>query len=285
MRRANPGCRVLIVVSSYPDPYTSDTTLPVINIGSNYYSQVVIARLRGCPDDELRAGQHPRQVGRDHQRPGVDLPERRPSNAGGTRRYRGHDPVMPLTPRGLMHIAANYRRASRTARWDVRSGTSFVGRASTVTLQFASPSPLYPAVAGWMERTVSRLTRSIRRCSRRSATHGATGLSRWALTLASSSLHRTASGVAVDSTRWGSCRSWSVRSGEYDAMLRPQPARTMRAARTAIVSDSVRFTACICKREVQPPIHLADRPARGSLFRADEPWLHISYPRRGRRNT
>ena len=96
-------------------------------------------RLRGRADDELRAGQHPRQVGRDHQRPGLDLPERRPSHTGGARRYRGHDPVdplMPLTPRGLMHIAANYRR-------------SFVGRASTVTLQFASPSPLYPAVAGY----------------------------------------------------------------------------------------------------------------------------------------
>jgi hypothetical protein len=44
---------------------------------------------------------------------------------------------MPLTPRGLGHIAANYRRM-------------FLGRASLVTLQFASSSPPYPAVAGYV---------------------------------------------------------------------------------------------------------------------------------------
>jgi hypothetical protein len=43
MRRANPNCSVVIVVASYPDPYTSDTMLPAINTGSNYYSQFVIA--------------------------------------------------------------------------------------------------------------------------------------------------------------------------------------------------------------------------------------------------
>ena len=44
---------------------------------------------------------------------------------------------MPLTPRGFAHIAANYRKV-------------FVGRSSLVTLQFASPSPPYPAVAGYV---------------------------------------------------------------------------------------------------------------------------------------
>jgi hypothetical protein len=43
---------------------------------------------------------------------------------------------MPLTPRGLRHINANYRKM-------------FVSRSSLVTLQFASPSPPYPAVAGY----------------------------------------------------------------------------------------------------------------------------------------
>ena len=43
MRRGNPNCSVVILISSYPDPYTSDTLLPAINTGSNYYSQFVIA--------------------------------------------------------------------------------------------------------------------------------------------------------------------------------------------------------------------------------------------------
>ena len=144
---------------------------------------------------------------------------------------------------------------------------------------FRLPAP------GGVERTISRLTRSMRRSSRRSATHGATGLSRWALTLASSFLHRAASGVAIESTRWRSCRSWSVRPGEYDAVLRPQPARTARATRTAIVSDSVRLMPCPRKRGVQPTIHPTNPPASDLLSRADGPWLHLSYARRGRRNT